>query len=119
MIFNSGLNKRNFNYYYKVTIENEVTGENEAAINQLLNLLKGYVYQSLREFKSGKKMNLTYSTHYFFRETLEKGFYNFECDIIDFTPDKVAIEAYLYSEIHSKLMIKWFSVYERKVSKKV
>ncbi|HEY1053539.1 MAG TPA: hypothetical protein VGE24_00340, partial [Emticicia sp.] len=85
MIFNSSINKREFNYYYKVIIENEVSNENEGTINQLLNLLKGYVFQSLRQFKSGKKMILTYSSHYFFREILEKGFYGFECDIIDFT----------------------------------
>ncbi|RYU93370.1 hypothetical protein [Emticicia agri] len=119
MIFNSGINKREFNYYYKVIIENEVTNEHEVSVNQLLNLLKDYVFQSLRQFKSGKKMNLIYSTHYFFRETIEKGFYSFECDIIDFTANKVAIEAYLYNENHSKLMMKWFSVYERKVFKKI
>ncbi|RFS15017.1 hypothetical protein [Emticicia sp. C21] len=119
MIFNSRNNKREFNYYYKVIIENEVTNQNEVSINQLLNLLKDYVFQSLRQFKSGKKMNLTYTTHYFFRDTIEKGVYSFECDIIDFTTNKVAIEAYLYNENHSKLLMKWFSVYERRVSDKI
>ncbi|WP_337042617.1 hypothetical protein [Emticicia sp. 17c] len=105
-MMSSGDSTLEFTYYYKITIEEEQSQ------NQLLALINSYVHESLRQFNADTKMSLIYSTQYFFRETINKGVYNLECDIIDFTPEKIALEAYLYSEEQAKIIVKWFGAYE-------
>lgn len=101
-----GNNAREFTHHYKIIIENEISTE------EILALLNKYTYQALVQFNPEKVGTLGYSSHYFFQEKVEKGTYSLECDIIDFTIQKTAIEAYLYNNTHSKIYVKLFSVYE-------